>query len=93
MGRLVHVTKTSAADPTTGLTVARVQGDFLVHLVAHPQRRSLCGQSVRANPPHKSFREAGCATCAAAAIDAGHLAVLDGERSWINLRRLQLAGT
>ncbi len=88
------MTKSFAANPTKGLSVVRAHGDFRLHLATlphGPHMQSLCGQNVRARPPHKSFREAGCADCVTAAVDAGHLAVLEGDRSWINLRRLQFA--
>jgi hypothetical protein len=72
-----------------GLVVARTQGDFLVHLGVPAGGQSLCGQVLRPRPPQKSFREAGCRQCLGIALGAGHVAVLEGDRSWINLRRVQ----
>lgn len=72
------------------LVVARAHGDFQVHLAAAAGREALCGQPVRPRPVTKSLREAGCPGCLAAALDAGHVAAMEGDRSWINLRRLHL---
>jgi hypothetical protein len=70
------------------VAVARVSGDHMVHLVASGDAESLCGHPTRGRPPRTSFREAGCDRCLRAALAAGHLAALEGDRSWINLRRL-----
>jgi hypothetical protein len=75
------------------LVVARANGDHLVHLAAHSEARSLCGHPTRVRPPHKSFRVAGCDGCLRAALADGHMAALEGDRSWINLRRLEGATT
>lgn len=71
--------------------VARAQGDFRVHLSTVTGREALCGQAVRFRPVTKSLREAGCPGCLAVALDAGHMAAMEGDRSWINLRRLHMA--
>ena len=70
------------------LMVARANGDHLVHLASSVATRSLCGHPTRLRPPQKSFREAGCDGCLTVALAAGHLAALEGDRSWINLRRV-----
>ena len=70
------------------LSVARARGDFRVHLVTPQASRALCGQQLRPQPPHKSFRDAGCPDCLTAALDAGHIATREGERAWINLQRV-----
>jgi hypothetical protein len=70
------------------LMVARAQGDHLVHLADRAAAESLCGEHVRSRPPRRSFRESGCKDCLVAALDAGYVAVLEGDRSWINLQRL-----
>ena len=75
----------------TEVVVARVTGDPLVHLVTSGEALSLCGHPTRVRPPRKSFREAGCDGCLRAALALGHLAALEGDRSWINLRRLATA--
>ena len=70
------------------VVVTRVIGDHLVHLVTSGKALSLCGHPTRVRPPRKSFREAGCEECLRVALALGHLAALEGDRSWINLRRL-----
>lgn len=70
------------------LVVARVEGDHQVHLAATAGRHALCGQATRVRPPRKSLREAGCRACLDAALASGHVAAMEGDRSWINLRRL-----
>jgi hypothetical protein len=79
------------ARPEGDLVVARAQGDHLVHLANPRADASLCGEVVRHRPPQRSFRESGCPECLHAALDAGFMAVLEGDRSWINLRRLHVA--
>ena len=86
------MTRTPAGERGDGrrddVVVARVVGDHLVHLVTSGEASSLCGHPTRVRPPRKSFREAGCEGCLRAALALGHLAALEGDRSWINLRRL-----
>jgi hypothetical protein len=84
------MTATGAGRAEALLVVARAQGDFRVHLSTVAGREALCGQAVRPRPVTKSLREAGCPGCLMAALDAGHVAAMEGDRSWINLRRLHL---
>ena len=73
---------------TIDLVVVRVVGDFLVHLTEQWRHRSLCGRTLRSRPPLKSFRRAACAACLSSALDDGQIAVLEGDRAWINLLRV-----
>jgi hypothetical protein len=75
------------------LVVARGAGDHLVHLAASSGRQTMCGQPIRVRPPQRSFRGAGCRCCLDAALDNGHVAAMEGDRSWINLRRMEAATT
>jgi hypothetical protein len=71
-----------------GLVVVRAAGDHEVHLAMQAGGECLCGRKGRARPPQQSFRLAGCGTCLDAALRAGHLSAREGDRSWLNLRRL-----
>jgi hypothetical protein len=72
-----------------GLTVAQVHGDHRLHLVAPLGARSLCHRPVRVRPLRTTFAESGCADCLRAAVAAGHLAALEGDRTWVDLRGMQ----
>lgn len=82
------MTGSMTADVAIELAVVRANGDFRMYLATEGQARSLCGQALRARPPHKSFRQAGCPDCLSAARDTGHVAAREGDRTWINLLRV-----
>ena len=82
------MTRSSTGRAAAALVVARTQGDARVHLSTVAGREALCGQAVRPRPVTKSLREAGCRGCLATALDAGHVAAMEGDRTWINLLRL-----
>jgi hypothetical protein len=88
-GKTLCMTSPSDTRATAELVVARANGDPAVHLAPASGRSTLCGRVNRLLPPQKSFRDGGCPTCLSAALDAGHVAAHQGDRSWINLRRLQ----
>lgn len=82
------VTTDRAHDVDIDVAVVRAQGDFLVHLSAPGGRYTLCGRSLRARTPHKSFREAGCDDCLGTALEVGQIAARESDRAWINLLRV-----
>lgn len=79
------MTGSMSAHVALDLVVARVNGDVRMHLAVERDELSLCGRARRLRPPHKSFREAGCPDCLSVARDAGHVAVREGDRTWISL--------
>ena len=74
------------------LTVCRVGGSAVVHLVRHAvtglEAEALCGGTVVRGRPERSLVRSPCVTCVRLADGQGLRAVRDLTTAWVNLTRL-----
>ena len=74
------------------LTVCRVDGSAVVHLVRHavtgPETEALCGGTVVRGRPERLLVKSPCVTCVRVADGQGLRAVRDLTSAWVNLTRL-----